>query len=162
MIWWLVAVAHGASPWVDVEADVRVQQEVSVAPELVTAAFSDFDRLEALYTPECLKRWAHGVPAAGVGARSRVSYAPGLMNRRLTAVVVELEPGRKVLLDHEGPGGFFTKITVEAAGEGSLVTVHTPLNPPPWPFRKLFHLEVKPVWTQCYLDALRVLDEEGS
>jgi hypothetical protein len=159
MLWWMIGFALAANPWKDKDTDIRVEAVVPVAPEVVTEAFSDFTTLERLFDVQCLKRWTHGSPSAGLGARSRVVYTPGLMNRRLDVVVAELEPGRKVLLDHLGNRGFFTKITAVAEEGGTRVVVSTPINAPPWPFRKLYHLDVKPEWSDCYLKALKRLGE---
>lgn len=46
------------------------------------------------------------------------------------------------------------------ASEPSTVSVHVPLQPPPWPVRELFHTKVKPAWTQCFERALARLSVE--
>ena len=157
-MWWWMAIAMAASPWKDMDADIRVEKVVRATPEEVTATWSNFDTLAPLFDEDCLDRWAVGVPSKGEGARGRVSYKPSWMNRRLNVVVKKLVPGKKVLLDHEGNRGFFTKITVRPVEGGTAVVVHTLLNPPPWPFRKAYHVDVKPAWAACYIDALARMD----
>jgi hypothetical protein len=159
MLGWFFAAALAASPWKDVETDVRVEAQVPLSPEAVTEALADLRRWETLFDVSCLKRWEHGERSAGQGATARVVYTPGLMNRRLDVVVKEVVEGRKVLLDHLGNRGFFTKITVAAGEAGTTVVVETPISAPPWPFRKLYHLDVKPMWVECYRAALGKLAE---
>ncbi len=160
MLLWL-AVALASSPWVGVDPDIRAEVEISWSPQRVTEALSDLEVLSTLFSEDCLKRWALGHPMAGVGARARVSYVPSWMNRRLTLEVQEVRPGVRVELEHFGNRGFLTRFDVApGSAGGSVVSVVTPLQEPPWPVREIFHLRVKPAWEACYVDAIKNLEAQ--
>jgi hypothetical protein len=158
-VWAVVlGVALAGNPWKDLSADVVAAGEVPLTPEQVTARLSDLDGVAADLPDTCWRRWAVGLPPAGVGARARVTTTASWMRRRLTLQVAEVDAGRRVDWDHLGDRGWVTRWTVEATSAAtSRVTYHTYLNPPPWPFRRLFHELVRPVWEACAADAIASL-----
>ncbi len=101
-----------------------------------------------------MKRWEHGVQSAGVGAVARVTVTPSFMNRRLTVQVSRVEDDRFVDLDYEGARGFVTRWAFEPDGEGTAIEITTYVAAPPWPFRELYHLQVKPAWEACQAEAI--------
>lgn len=153
----LVSVAHAVSPWIDVDADVIATAVVQSPPEAVVETLSDLARLSTLFDDSCTTRWAWGARTAGVDGRGRVTWRPGLLNRRLTVVVSRVDEDL-VELDHLGNRGFITRFEVEQDPAGTAVTAHTYIQGPPWPFRELYHLQIKPAWEQCFVDALGRID----
>jgi hypothetical protein len=153
------AVAGPGSRWDGVDADVVVRVVVDAEPAAVTATLADLGRASTLFEPSCLARWAVGVPESGVGARARVTYTPSWMSRRLTLVVTDAVPGEQVVWDHEGDRGFETRFVVSPTPDGTEIVMETPLLPPPWPVRELYHLKVKPAWEACFTAALSKLGD---
>jgi hypothetical protein len=156
MPWLILALA--ANPYADMSSDIVASRDVASAPAEVVAALSDLERSGGLFGQECASLWLVGPKVSGVGATVDLRWTPGPMNRRLTMAVVEVDGERKVVWEGEGPRGFFVYWRVSPSGEGSAVTVETPLLPPPWPVRGLFHRQVKPAWQTCYAAALAGLD----
>lgn len=139
--------------------DVRASAEVALSGEAITSALSDFSRWEALFPSDCVAKVAVGEPSAGEGARARLTYTPGPMRRRLTAVVKVVEPGRRVDVDHDGNKGFVTRFMIgDSEGETRQVTAQTYINPPPWPLRAMYYNKVVPAWEACYRAALERLE----
>lgn len=157
-MWWCLALAFAANRWEGEDPDIRVEVDVALPAAEVSARLADLERASSLFAPSCLTRWSFGIPAAGVGGRARVTYTPSLMSRRLTVVVDEHDPGQRVVWDHEGPRGFWATFDLEERQGRTYILMETPLQPPPWPFRDLFFLKVKPAWESCIEDALHRLD----
>jgi hypothetical protein len=156
MPWHVLALL--ANPYADMSSDIVATRDVAAAPAQVVAALADLHRAEALFDEGCVGAWEVGPRSSGEGATVDLRWTPGPMNRRLTVRVVDVDGERKVVWEGEGPRGFFVYWRVAAAGDGSAVKVETPLLPPPWPVRGLFHHEVKPAWQACYEAALARLD----
>lgn len=138
-------------------ADVVARRVMDRTPAEVIAAFADLRHASGLFDGDCLRRWGYGSPTAGPGARARVSYVPGPLNRRLTVVVDEVVPGVRVTWDHPGPKGFVTRVTAKPAPGGTEVVLQTFLEAPHWFVRHTYHEVIQPLWTQCYVDALERL-----
>ena len=98
-------------------------------------------------TPE-----AEGVDSGGV---QRFVEA---LEKRIDAVHSRSDPPRLVEIEHLGSKGFFTRFTLTPEGDGVKAVMTTYLNAPPWPFRKYYYTEVRPIWVQCQIDALQALD----
>ena len=163
-LWWMWAGLAFAGRFDDVEADLRAAAWVELAPDEVTEAFSDLQRASGLFDGDCVRRWVVGVPDRGEGARGRVTWTPGAMRRRLTVVVDQVVPGRRVVWDHLTDRGFYVYVDVSAPGPDAppasraRVDVRVPLEAPGWPLTELFHTQIRPRWQQCFEDALRRLD----
>ena len=150
--------ALAASPYADRNADVAVEGAVGAELAAVQAALEDLEVFREILP--CASDWAPGTSTAGVGASMQLTYDVGSMHRRLTAVVSRSEPGRFVDYDHPGNKGFVTRwmLTEQEAG-GTAIELTTFLNPPPWPFRKMYFERIQPMWTECYSEALSALDD---
>lgn len=157
--WWLwvaVGVAGGGEPE-DAEApdaDVVVERTVPVSPATVTAVLEDLDAAGELFDRPCARRWATGVPSAGVGARARQTWTPSWMNRRTTLVVREVAPGARVAWEREGDRGWHTVFDVEAADGGARVRVHAYVALPGWPLKELYLQRIRPAWAECWAGGL--------
>ena len=166
MLWLLLTAAQAASPWIDVNADVIAHQTVAASPESTFEHVMDLQNQAELLPEDCVTRWVFGVQTAGVGATARLTYVPSVLRRRLGATITRAdqdipEIGAYLLeIEHPGNRGFVTRWEIAPADPtGSEVTVTTYLNNPPWPFREIYHLQIKPAWEACYTTALTKLDE---
>jgi hypothetical protein len=80
------------------------------------------------------------------------------MHRKLTATISKVDPPKRVTLDHAGKRGFLTTWTLRPAGEQATdVEVHTWIQPPPWPVRRLYSNRIQPAWEQCQREAIQAL-----
>jgi hypothetical protein len=153
----LVAGAWAANPWKDMPADVVTEVTVAAAPEVVTRLLADLPAVAEAFPSACFTRWSLGVPDRGLGAMARLTYTPHWMSRRLTLEVGDVAEGQRVVWEHPEDGGFQTTFGVSAVDGGSRVTVETPINPLPWPIRKLYQNRIRPAWEACYRDGLQRL-----
>jgi carbon monoxide dehydrogenase subunit G len=141
----------------DTNADVVATFTVGSSPEAVIQIVSDLKAQEALLST-CTQKWEHGTVSVGVGANARLVYKVGPWRRRLTGTITQVDPGRRVTLDHAGNKGFITTWTVSAADAGAQVELRTLLNLPPKPFRKVYVNRIQARWQACYAEALVKLD----
>ncbi|TNE85751.1 MAG: hypothetical protein EP330_24240 [Deltaproteobacteria bacterium] len=153
----LLATALAASPYADKNADVVASATVPAPPAAVHAALEDLKTFQAILP--CSSDWNFGSVTSGQGASVELTYDVGSMHRRLTAVISKTEAPRVVDYDHAGNKGFITRWRIEEADGGSQVEVTTYLNPPPWPFRKMYFTRIHPQWVTCYDEALAKLPE---
>lgn len=147
-----------AGKWDGMVGDIQASGTVSATPEAVSAYLMDLDHLRSILSEDCVGLWENGSVTQGLGASALVRYDMGMLHRKLTMTLSRAESGRWVEFDHPGNKGFVTRWTVTASGEGSSVTVLTPLNQPPWPFKGYFFRVVQPEWQQCYQQAITALD----
>ena len=141
----------------DHNADVVATFVVGAAPQAVTTVVSDLKAQEALLSG-CTTKWEHGSVSVGVGANAQLVYKVGPWRRKLTGTITQVDPGRRVTVDHAGNKGFITTWTVSAADAGAQVELRTLLNLPPKPFRKVYVNRIQAQWQACYAEALVKLD----
>lgn len=138
-------------------SDIVAIRSIAASPEAVVAVLSDLHRVETLWPADCTRDWLHGAVSAGPGASAELTYTMGPMRRRLAATLSRVEAGRFVELDHAGKRGFITRWVLTPGELGTSVEAHTWIQPPPWPFGKLYTNRVQPVWQGCqegFLEAL--------
>jgi len=158
MVWLLAAVAIAGGKWDGRDSNIVARTTVQAPPDAIYAILEDVHALEQLYPHHCASNFDYGTRKAPE-ADLRVTYHLGLMDRRLDARWSRREPNRLVEIDHLGNKGFITRWTLTEADGGTLVEVTTFINPPPWPVKRYYYTRVRPVWTQCYLDALEALGD---
>ncbi len=160
VVWLMVAVAWGGK-WDGETGDVEVEATVPAPASQVHAELADLQTFRDLLPEHCATDWVLRSPTQGVDATAEVKYTLGPLRRRLTAVITRDEPGRLFQIEHAGNRGWYTRFTYEegATDDTTVVTLLTPLNPPPWPFRGPFFRKVKPAMTHCYTEALGRLAE---
>lgn len=152
-----------AGKWDDAPSDVEVTRQVAAAPTAVHAAVADLRRFSELLPADCATDWQFTSSTAGRGARAKVRYTFGPLKRNTSAMVVDDQPGLIWRIEHEGDKkGFFTQVTTAQTGNGTLVTLVSFLNAPPWPFAGPFHKKVRPAWTDCYERTLTALAAQVS
>lgn len=154
---WLWAGLALAGRWDGEDPDIQAHAVIHASPEAVYGVLSETDALERVLGDHCAADFDYGSrkdPEADV----RLTYEMEGFSRRLDAKWSRLEPNRIVEIDHLGKKGFVTRFTLSEAEGGTRVEVLTPLNPPPWPFKRYFFTNVRPVWAQCYVDGLKELD----
>ncbi|MCK6503941.1 SRPBCC family protein [Myxococcota bacterium] len=153
----LTPAAHAEPVPDDHNADVVATFTVGGSPSAVTEVVSDLKAQEALLTG-CTQKWEHGSVSVGVGANAQLVYKVGPWRRKLTGTITQVDPGRRVTVDHAGNKGFITTWTVSAADAGAQVELRTLLNLPPKPFRKIYVNRIQARWQACYAEALVKLD----
>jgi hypothetical protein len=163
MIWLLIGSSLAANPYADRTADVTATGSVGAAPPAVFELLRSTRTLPGLFPGDCATNWNVDDAMDGVGAKFSVQYRAGSMRRSLRGMVSRADGTRSdgkhiVELDHDGAKGFVTRFTIDPEGSGSSVTMTTYLNPPPWPFRKVFYTKIQPGWTTCHERALVNLD----
>lgn len=141
----------------DYNADVVATFHLASTPEAVTTVVSDLRAQEALLAG-CTRKWEHGSLSQGVGANASLIYTVGAWRRKLTGTITQVEPGRRVIVDHAGKKGFITTWTVTGTSGGADVELRTLLNLPPKPFRKLYVNKIQGRWQACYAEALVKLE----
>lgn len=156
-VWLMVALA--GNKFEGVPTDVEVSRAFAADAATLHAAVADLRAYAELLPADCAKDWQFTSTTAGRGARTLVTYTYGPLKRKLTAVVVEDQPGRLFRIDHENEKkGFFVQTTYPQGADGrTTVVLSTPLNPPPWPLRPPFYNKVLPAWRGCYERALENL-----
>lgn len=161
LLGFLAAPALAAGPGGDdalPDADIVAAAVVSADPARLTALASDLQRLEALWPEDCTRKWVHGAKSSGVGASAELVYTMGPMKRRLAVTVSRVEEGRLVELDHAGKKGFITRLSLKPGEVGTAAELHTWIQPPPKPFRKMYFNKVQPEWQACQAGLLEALD----
>lgn len=148
-----------AGEWDEVSADVRASKVINAAPEAIFSFILDLENLRRITPVDCVGEWTLGERVYGEGASAWVRYDMAAMHRRLPMTLIVADAPRRVDFDHLGARGFVTRWTLEGADGGTLVSILTPLNPPPKPFRRYYHSRVKPEWEGCYV---RTLDALGA
>jgi len=154
----------GGSALADTESsaqssDIVAIRSVGATPEALVAVLSDLRRVETLWPTDCTRDWLHGAVSVGPGASAQLTYTMGPMRRRLAATVSRVEAERFVELDHAGKRGFITRWVLTPGELGTSVEAHTWIQPPPWPFKKLYTNRVQPVWQDCQAGFLEALSE---
>jgi len=151
MLFWMWVVAAFAGKWDGEPSDVEVTRQLAAAPEAIHAQLADLKKFGTHLPADCAKDWQFTSSTAGRGAKAQVTYTFGPLKRKTVATVVEDQPGRIFRFEHEGDKkGFFTQVTYTEDGSGTMVSLVSFLNPPPWPFTGPFHKKVRPAWTSCY------------
>ena len=154
----LIQVALGASPWDSQDSSVGVSRVIAAEREAVYEQIDDLKELSALYPATCVSDWEFDDQTTGVGARGEVTYRFEKFRRRLAVTIEKAEASRYVELDHLSSKGFITRWLVEESEAGSVVSLKTYINPPPWPFKGYYFKKIKPAWTICYQQTLDNLE----
>lgn len=154
--------AEGGSEEALPDSDIVATAVLSAEPGRLTAIASDLRQLEALWPEGCTRRWVHGARASGVGASAELVYTMGPMRRRLAVTVSRVEAGELVELDHAGNKGFITRLSLSAGEVGTAAELHTWIQPPPKPFRKMYFNRVQPAWQACQAGLLDNLGEAAA
>jgi len=157
----LLDAAFALSKWEGRDANVVAEVVLSSPQEKLYEVLLDDKVLERILPAECATDFDYeGVkdPKATV----RLTYHASGMHRRLDALHSRSDPPRLVEIEHLGNKGFFTRFTLTPEGDGTKAVMTTYLNEPPWPFRKYYYTQVRPIWVQCQTDALHKLDSEAS
>ncbi len=156
MIFFLLPMAL-AGKWDGAETDIRVERVVPAPPEAVFSHLLDLGHLRAIFPTDCVGLWEPGERTFGEGANAIVRYDMAAMHRKLPMTLVRAEAPRLIDLDHLGNRGFVTRWTLTPEGEATRVSLVTPLNAPPVPFRGYFQNVVRPEWLACYTRTLENL-----
>lgn len=158
MLTFLFAAALAASPYADMNGDVTASAVIPSSREAVHTALQDLTTFKAILP--CASDWTFGSKKKGEGASVELTYDVASMHRRLTAVISKSDAPRIVEFDHAGGKGFITrwKMTREHNGD-TRVDLTTYLNPPGWPYRKVYFKRIQPAWEACYAEALEALPE---
>jgi carbon monoxide dehydrogenase subunit G len=155
MISLVFAAAFAASPYADRETNITATESIDASPEAVFAAVQDLETFREILP--CASDWSFGTVTRGQGASLQLTYDIGSMHRRLNAVISQVKEPRVVDYDHAGNKGFVTRWQIAPEDSGSTVTMTTYLNPPPWPFKKMYFERIEPQWNSCYSEALTAL-----
>lgn len=143
-------------------ADVSVSAPVDATPEQVFSYLLDLHHLEAMIP--CIGKWEMSQRTFGEGASAMVRYDIAALHRKLPVSLSRADAPYRIDLEHLGDLGFTTVIslrevpfTPEGETPKTNVTLLTPLNPPPWPFRKYYYDAVQTEWKKCYATTLENL-----
>ncbi len=158
-MWMLAASIALAGKWDTVNPDIRVERDLPGSPEALQGFIMDLNKLKGITPVTCVGKWEMAPRSEGEGASATVRYDLAALHRTLLMTVTNVEPGRRVDLDHAGNRGFITRwsFAPSPTGAGTHITWLTPINPPPWPFKAYYFETVKPEWERCAsatLDAL--------
>jgi len=96
----------------------RTSRNIAVSPDLVFAAFSDPRRLAAWWGPAGFSNTFAVCEFRPRGRWSFVMHGPDGRNYPNENVFTEIEPDRKVVIDHVSEPRFRLTVTLEAAPEG--------------------------------------------
>ena len=157
MIGWMAIGIAAAGRWDDAPSDVVVSRTLSASAETIHRQVADLSTWPDLFPDDCAIDWQLNAVTTGVGTRARVRYTVGGMRRPLALVITADDPGRLFEVEHEGDRGWFTQVRYAADGQGTQVTLNTPLKPPPWPLTGLFHRQIRPAFEACYATVLENL-----
>lgn len=152
-----------AGPYADMNADVTASATIQATPEAIFSYLLDFEHLQQIVP--CIGDWEMSQRTFGEGASAMVRYDIEALHRRLPVSLSRADAPYRIDLEHLGNLGFTTVITLRAEpetedGPSTLVTLLTPLNPPPWPLRPYYANAVQVAWEQCYAETLSNLAEE--
>lgn len=96
----------------------RTARTIAASPDLVFAAFSDARRLAAWWGPAGFSN-TFGICEFHPGGRwSFVMHGPDGRSYPNDSVFADIEPDRKVVIDHVSEPRFRLTVTLEAASEG--------------------------------------------
>jgi hypothetical protein len=154
----LLQVAFAGSQWEGRDASIKVERVIMEEPAEIYAELDDLQDLSEIYAAACVRDWALAGQTEGVGARGRVTYHLSKLRRRLTVTISKAELDRYVELDHLSAKGFVTRWLLQENEAGTLVSLETFINPPPWPFRGYYFKNIQPEWQRCYETTLDNLE----
>jgi len=159
MLLWLAASIALAGPgkWADRNADVSATATVHAPPAVIRKVLTDPHVLEHLYPSSCATDYDYDEPK-DPKATVCLIYTAGPMHRRLDAMAPEGKGPTVVQVEHLGNKGFVTRWTLTPEDDATEVQMSTYLQPPPWPFRRIFYTRVRPAWVQCHVEALQQLE----
>lgn len=143
-----------AGKWDGMEADIVAEVTMNAAMPVIREQFEDLHTLD-LYSDDCASERMIGEPSAHVGAPFRVRYDAGPWSRLAEGTISEVGH-QYVDWDHTGRYGFTTRyqFAEDPATSGTVVTMTTFLDMPPWPFRGIFFKRVRPGWAACHHELL--------
>ena len=146
-----------AARYKDAVADVSASSTIAATPEQIFTYLLDFKNLQA--SMPCIGKWEMSQRTFGEGASAMVRYDIGAMHRKLPMSLSRADAPYRIDLEHLGNLGFTTVIRLKSQpsddGRAStLVSILTPLNAPPWPFRPYYYGAVQVEWNQCYAATL--------
>lgn len=154
-MWLLLAGLAFAGKFDGAETDIIVEGDVAKSQQELFDTFVDFPAMSKVFPADCVEDWGFGVPSAGIGATTVVTYHMGPMKRRLTGHVSKAEEHYVVEWDHDSKKGFVTQFVLKENDDG---TTHVKLGSyvaaPPWPFKPVYFNKVKPAWESCYRQAM--------
>jgi len=146
-----------AARYKDAVADVSASSTIAATPEQIFTHLLDFKNLQA--SIPCIGKWEMSQRTFGEGASAMVRYDLGAMHRKLPVSLSRADAPYRIDLEHLGNLGFTTVIHLAAQPSqdgrpSTLVSILTPLNAPPWPFRPYYYGAVQVEWNQCYAATL--------
>ena len=148
-----------SDPAVDPEGkgDVVAELEILASPDALRDKLTDLRNFGAFWPEGCTARFELGDKVKGEGASALITYrGEGIWRRKLTAVVSEVKE-KRVTIDHPGNKGFPTTFDLVPGAQGTVVTMHTWVYPPPKPFQKTYFKRTQPHWQTCQEGFLRGL-----
>ncbi len=155
---WMAAALAG-NPYAGLSGDVRASATTSMSPDAVLAAFQDLPDATARFPRSCAK--VTGATHDFVN----LTWIPSWMHRKVHVTVDQVKTGRRVDWDLAGRKdnlGFYLVVEVATEGDGSSVTLRTPLDAPKWPLQALFFKTIRPAWASCYVSAILSLDPSAT
>lgn len=158
MVVWFVASAL-AGKWDGAETDVRVTRSIAADPETIHQGLDDLRKFNVLWPEDCATDFSYGPVTKGREAFGQIRYTYGPLRRRLDQSVERDEPGLVMEVHHAGKRGWVNQVTYAPVDGGTEVTLLTPLNAPPWPFKGVFFKEIRPAMIECgqrWLEALEL------
>jgi len=155
----LAGLAHAGGDALD-DSDIVATRTVSASDEAIRAWLSDLHNHEKAWPAGCTKKWVYGEKTQGVGASAALVYSPASLRRKLTATLIQVDPPKRVELDHAGKKGFVTTWTMAPADAGTQVEMHTWIQGPPKPFRRTYANRVHPAWQWCEEGFLENMDKD--
>jgi hypothetical protein len=159
----MLQVGFAASAWDGHDASVRVEKRVSASPASLYNEVNDLQSLSEIFPATCVQDWALSGQTAGLGARGRVTYRFEKLKRRLTVTISKTEASRYVELDHLGSKGFISRWLMVEDEDGTVLSLETFMNPPPWPFKRYYFEKIQPKWQACYALTLdNLVDRVGA
>jgi uncharacterized protein YndB with AHSA1/START domain len=100
----------------------RTSRQIAASPEQVFAAFSDPARLARWWGPEGFTNTFDVCELRPGGRWSFVMHGPDGGNYQNESVFVEIEPSRKVVVQHESEPRFRLTIELVPSGDGTSVS----------------------------------------
>lgn len=151
-MWWLLmGLALAGGKYKNLDSDVIVERDIAKAQEALFTTVQDFPTMSKVFPADCAEEWGFGVPSAGLGGTTVVTYHLGAWKRRLTATVSKATPSYHVEWDHAGKKGFITQWVFSEGPDGTThVKLGTYVKAPPWPFRPAYFNKIRPMWQDCH------------
>jgi hypothetical protein len=157
LAWLGVGLALAESPYKAKDASMHTTAVVRPPPAEAVRRLTDLEHMRELLErvgAGCARDLDVGEPTAGLGAAGRITWTPSWMDQRMTLRVSEVSDTR-VVWDHSRRLlGFYMIFRVAPEGDGSRVTVEVPVEPMPWPVRKIWFEQILPRWQSCLASAL--------